>query len=193
MRRWQYTCAVGRGVPINSHSAALLRRIFAVPRWSSWLPSVHLSLCSSAAFLFTLAGLKGRGKPVRNLSLAPDCVEQQCVQYGPFSCFINSGGDDGGGFFSGSADSGSASASGSGDMYEGDVGGGGESEVAECVVVLPREDDEGDDLTSSTAYTAAMCSLLCMDNVTSNSLHQVGVYQLFLDCCMQGGNVQVNY
>ena len=53
------------------------------------------------------------------------------------------------------------------------MGGGGDFDVAECVVVLPREDDEGDDLTSSTAYTAAMCSLLCMDNVTSNSLHQV--------------------
>ena len=53
------------------------------------------------------------------------------------------------------------------------MGGGGESEVAECVVVPPREDDEGDDLTSSTAYTAATCSLLCMDNVTSNPLHQV--------------------
>ena len=53
------------------------------------------------------------------------------------------------------------------------MGGGGESDATECVVVLPREDDEGDDLTSSTAYTAAMCSLLCMDNVTSNPLHQV--------------------
>ena len=50
---------------------------------------------------------------------------------------------------------------------------GGKSEVAECVKVLSREDDEGDDLTSSTAYTAAMCSLLCMENVTSNPLHQV--------------------
>ena len=58
-------------------------------------------------------------------------------------------------------------------MDEGDVGGGGDFYVAECVVVLSREEDEGDDLTSSTAYTAAMCSLLCMDNVTSNPLHQV--------------------
>ena len=88
--------------------------------------------------------------------------------------FANShdGGNDGGSF-SGGADSGSASGGGSDDMDEGDVGGGGGIDVAECVKVLPREDDEGDDLTSSTAYTAAMCSLLCMDNVTSNPLHQV--------------------
>ena len=48
-------------------------------------------------------------------------------------------------------------------------------DVVECVKVLSREDDEGNNLTSSTAYTTAMCRLLCMDNVTSNPLHQVSV------------------
>ena len=74
--------------------------------------------------------------------------------------------------YSGGGSSGSASGSGSGDMDEGE-GVVVESEVAECVDDLPREEDEGGDLTSSTAYTAAMCSLLCMENVTSNPLHEV--------------------
>ena len=100
--------------------------------------------------------------------------------------FSNShdGGNDGRSF-SGSADSGSANGSRSSDMDEGDMGGGEESDVAECVVVPPREDDEGDDLTSSTADTAAMCSLLCMDNVTSNRLHQVEYFKTIKNIVLQ--------
>ena len=86
---------------------------------------------------------------------------------------INSG-DDGEGLYSGGEESGSG-ASGSGDdMKEGDVG--TESELAECVDVLHREDDEGDQLTSSTAYTAATCSVLCMDSISINQPYQVCVY-----------------
>ena len=47
------------------------------------------------------------------------------------------------------------------------------SEVAECVDDMSGERDERVDLTSSTAYTAAMCSLHCMESVTSNPLYQV--------------------
>ena len=80
---------------------------------------------------------------------------------------------------SGSAGSGSASGSGrAADMEEEEeeedmVETGGYSEVAECVDDMSAERDERVDLTSSTAYTAAMCSLLCIESVTSNPLHQV--------------------
>ncbi|CAI8054082.1 hypothetical protein GBAR_LOCUS29559 [Geodia barretti] len=58
-------------------------------------------------------------------------------------------------------------------MKEGDEGYvGTESELAECVDVLHREDDEGDELTSSTAYTASMCSVLCMDSITNSQPYQ---------------------
>ena len=88
---------------------------------------------------------------------------------------INSGyKDDSEGLHSGSEESGFG-ASGSGDdMKEGDEGDvGTESELAECVDVLHREDDEGDQLTSSTAYTAATCSVVCMDSITINQPYQV--------------------
>ena len=91
---------------------------------------------------------------------------------------LNSGyKDDGEGLHSGSEESGFG-ASGSGDdMKEGDEGDEGymgtESELAECVDVLHREDDEGDVLTSSTAYTATTCSVLCMDSITNSQPYQV--------------------
>ena len=85
---------------------------------------------------------------------------------------------------SGSAGSGSASGSGrAADMEEEEeeeeedmVETGGYSEVAECVDDMSAERDERVDLTSSTAYTAAMCSLLCMESVTNNPLYQVILY-----------------
>ena len=88
---------------------------------------------------------------------------------------INSGEKDNGeGLFSGSEDRGSGtsgSGSGSGDMPEEDVQVVTESTAAECVDYLSRTDDEGYNLTSSTAYTAAMCRLFCMDNTTSNQVY----------------------
>ena len=81
-------------------------------------------------------------------------------------------GDAGGGSYSGSGSSGFSS--GSGDYTEeGHVGVVGTDVGAECVDDLYRENGEGQDLTSSTAYTALVCSLLCMDNITSNQLYQV--------------------
>ena len=80
---------------------------------------------------------------------------------------------------SGSAGSGSASGSGRAMEEEEEEGEeetketGGSSEVAECVDDMSGERDERVDLTSSTAYTAAMCSLHCMESVTSNPLYQV--------------------
>ena len=77
--------------------------------------------------------------------------------------------DSGGG--EGSNSSGSGSGSGAEDMpeEEGVIG----FDVAECVHDLMQEESEGESLTSSTAYTAAMCSLLCLEDVTSNALYQV--------------------
>ena len=48
---------------------------------------------------------------------------------------------------------------------------GGEEE--ECADALTSEEDEGDNITSSIAYTAVTCSLLCMEDVTNNSDYQV--------------------
>ena len=82
-------------------------------------------------------------------------------------CINSSYKDDGEGLYSGGEESGSG-ASGSGDdMKEG---------LAECVDVLHREDDEGEELTSSNAYTASMCIVLCMDNITNSQHYQVCVY-----------------
>ena len=53
-----------------------------------------------------------------------------------------------------------------------------EWEKEECADALTSEEDEGDDITSSTAYTAVTCSLLCMEDVI-NSLHYQ-VYQVAL-------------
>ena len=53
-----------------------------------------------------------------------------------------------------------------------------ESEEEECAEALTSEEDEGEDITSSTAYTAVSCSLLCMDDVVNTSNHQV--YQVTL-------------
>ena len=104
------------------------------------------------------------------------CVIAIATYYGgSLLVCINSGyNDDGEGLYSGGEESGSG-ASGSGDdMKEGDEGDvGTESELAECVDVLHREDDEGDELTSSTTYTAAMCSVLCMDSITNSQPYQV--------------------
>ena len=43
----------------------------------------------------------------------------------------------------------------------------------ECADALTSEEDEGDNITSSTAYTAVTCSLLCMEDITNNSDYQV--------------------
>ena len=89
-------------------------------------------------------------------------------------CFSEEG-VSGEGLYSGGGEgnrsSGSGSGSGTEDMpEEEDVNG---SDVAECVDDLTQDESEGESLTSSTAYTAAMCSLLCLEDVTSNSLYQV--------------------
>jgi hypothetical protein len=79
--------------------------------------------------------------------------------------------DSGGGYLSSGSGSGFASGSASGDFDEDEVL--REGEAAECVDEMPRETDEGENnMTSSTAFTAGSCSLLCMENVTSNPLHK---------------------
>ena len=46
-------------------------------------------------------------------------------------------------------------------------------ETDECAEVMTMDEDEGDSITDTIAYTAISCSLLCMNNVTTNPLHQV--------------------
>ena len=83
--------------------------------------------------------------------------------------------DDSGGGGGGSG--GSASDSGSGtdrEMEEESEGGNEEEwEREECADTLTSEEDEGDNITSSTAYTAVTCSLLCMEDVINSSHYQV--------------------
>ena len=75
----------------------------------------------------------------------------------------------GGGYGSG-VHSGSGSGSGVQGMDEGDVW---SDETDQCAEVMTLDDDEGDSITDSIAFTAISCTLLCMDNVTNNPSHQV--------------------
>ena len=99
--------------------------------------------------------------------------------YSYTASFFFNGGTAGGGSYSGSdgsgfsSGSGSGLSSGSGSGEEGYVGVGGTDVGAECVDDLSRENHEGQELTSSTAYTALVCSLLCMENITSYKVVEV--------------------
>ena len=74
--------------------------------------------------------------------------------------------DDSGGGGGGSG----GSASGSAREMEEESEGENEEE---CADALTSEKDEGDNITSSTAYTAVTCSLLCMEDVINSSHNQV--------------------
>ena len=78
----------------------------------------------------------------------------------------------------------SASRNGSGTDREMEEESEGEGEREECADALTSEEDEGDDITSSTAYTAVTCSLLCMEDVINSSHYQVYI---------QGGTVCASF
>ena len=102
----------------------------------------------------------------------------------PFYCYVHSDShsysDSSGAGAGGSGGSASASGSSSGSDSGRDLGemednmeGKEGAREEECAGILTSEEDEGDSITSSTAYTAVTCSLLCMDNVIKSSDYQV--------------------